>query len=207
MKLLRTTTITAAALLLFSALPANADLIVNGGFEDPELRYNTWDLFDTIPGWGLMDEIGQIEIQNNVAGSPYEGRQFVELDSTEPSTIYQWVNTVAGQNYVLSFAFAARPGTSIPNDNVMSVSWGGAEIFSMAAPDFTPNWTVFTLHVTADSAITRLTFGDLSPNSQNSYGVYLDAVSLVTKVPEPGTLGLLGLGLVGLGLVRRKKLG
>lgn len=202
----RTAAATASVLLMLSALPANADIIENGGFEDPALDYGTWSLFDSIPGWSLLGEVGHIEIQNNVAGTPYEGSQFVELDSTQPSTIYQWVPTEAGQAYSLSFAFAARPGTSILNDNVMSVTWGGLEIFNMAAPDFTPNWTVFTLHVTADSDLTRLTFGDLSVNSRNSYGVYLDAVSLVAKVPEPGTLGLLGLGLIGFALVRRGRL-
>ena len=157
------------------------------GLKILNLADNTWALFESIPGWDA--DSGRIEIQNNVAGSPYEGEQFVELDSTRPSTIYQLVDTVVGQNYVLSFAFAARPNTNINTDNVMGVTWGGVEIFNMAAPDFTPNWTVFTRHVTATSDLTRLTFGDLSPNAQNSYGVYLDDVSLVTKVPEPGTLG------------------
>ena len=81
--------------------------------------------------------------------SPHEGEQLVELDSTQPSTIYQWVATEVGQTYALSFALAARPGTSIENDNVMRVTWGGIEIFSMAAPEFTPNWTIFTLYVSA----------------------------------------------------------
>ena len=206
MKNLRITAVAASALLLFSALPANADLIENGGFELPELDSGTWSLFDSIPGWRLAGERGKIEIQNNVAGSPYEGEQFVELDSTQPSTIYQWVPTVAGQSYILSFAFSARPGTNIALDNVMGVTWGGDEVFNMAAPAYTPDWTVFTLHVTAASGLTRLTFGDLSQNSQNSYGVYLDDVRLVAKVPEPATLGLLGLGLIGIGLIRRRRL-
>jgi len=209
-KILRATTITASALLLLAAAPASADLIVNGGFEDPQLRSGSWALFCTIPGWNFVggegcEVSGQIEIQNNVAGTPYEGNQFAELDSTRPTTLYQNVATEAGENYVLSFAFAARPGTNILSDNVMSVTWGGSEIFNLPAPNFTPDWTVFTLYVTASSNSTRLTFGDDSSNSWNSYGVYLDDVRLVAKVPEPSTLGLLGLGLLGLGLSRRRR--
>ena len=194
----------ASVLLLVAAIPARADLIVNGGFEDPALASGSWALYGSITGWDLVDGLGAIEVQNNVAGTPYEGSQFVELDSTRPSTIFQEVNTEAGEDYILSFAFAARPGTSIPNDNFMRVMWDGSEVFAAAAPDYTPNWTVFSIHVTATSTQTLLSFGDISLNTQNSFGVYLDAVSLVKKVPEPGTLGLLGLGLLGIGLGRRR---
>jgi len=192
----------AAAALLVAGLPAHADLITNGGFEDPALADGTWDLFDAVDGWYVIGD-SSIEIQNNVAGTPYEGEQFVELDSDRQSTIGQDVATEAGAEYVLSFAFAARPNTNIAEDNFMRVEWDGSEIFAQAAPDFTPNWTVFSFHVTASSDTTTVTFGDLSSNSRETYGVYLDAVSLVSKVPEPGTLGLLGLGLFGLGMSRR----
>lgn len=201
---IETVKLASLAILLGAAVPANADLIENGGFEDPEIASGTYALYDMIPGWYLVGE-GDIEIQNNVAGSPYEGDQFVELDSTQPSTIGQDVTTVGGQQYTLSFAFAGRPGTNLASDNVMRVTWGGIELFNMAAPDFTPNWTVYSFDVTAASALTTLTFGDLSVNAQNSYGVYLDDVRLVRKIPEPATLGLLGLGLLGIGLSRRRR--
>ena len=205
MKFDSTLKLASLTILLGAALPANADLIENGGFEDPAIATGNYSLYDLIPGWYLVGGIGDIEIQNNVAGAPYEGEQFVELDSTQPSTIGQDVNTAAGQQYTLSFAFAARPGTDITTDNVMRVTWGGLELFNMAAPDFTPNWTVYSFDVTAASALTTLTFGDLSPNARNTYGVYLDDVRLVRKVPEPATLGLLGLGLLGIGFSRRRR--
>lgn len=204
MKNLRTKGLAAASLLFAAAAPASADLI-NGGFEQYELTGGTYAQFDTaIPGWYVLDGIGDIEVQNNVAGTPYEGEQFVELDSTQPTTIAQDVGTVAGQEYVLSFAFTARPGTDILLDNVMGVFWDGLEIFYEAAIDYTPNWAVYSFNVTATSGLTTLAFGDLSQNAQNSYGVYLDDVQL-TKVPEPATLGLLGLALGGIALSRRRQ--
>lgn len=190
-----------AILLLAVSLPASADLIVNGGFEADQRKANTWGLYESIVGW-TRHSGGRIEIQNRVAGSPYEGNQHVELDSTQPSAIAQAIATVVGQTYRLSFAFAGRPRTNLALDNVLSVMWGDSEIFNQAARTRTNNWQVFSFDVTATSALTTLVFRDASKNSRNSYGVYIDDVSLV-QIPEPGTLALLGLGLLGLGLRRR----
>lgn len=201
---LKTTGLFASLLLVAIAVPARADLIINGGFEDPDIETGTWTLLNGITGWSTVGD-SVIEIQDNVAGTPYEGGQFVELDSDRQSTIRQDVSTDAGADYILSFAFAARPGTDLVADNFMQVTWDGSTVFSAAAPDYTPNWTVYNVHVTASSASTIITFGDLSSNARSTYGVYLDAVSLVRKVPEPATLGLLGLGLLGLGLSRKRR--
>ena len=178
--------------VLALAMSAEASLILNGGFEMPVIPNGTFQLFPNIPGWSVLSG-SVIEIQRNVAGAPFEGQQFVELDSVSPTTIFQDVGGLTvGTTYRLDFAFSARASTSIPNDNILSVTFGGAPVFTnLPAPTVNPNWTVFSALVTASQTTERLTFGDTSPNAQNSFGVYIDDIRL-NQVPEPATIFLLG---------------
>ena len=59
-----------------------------------------------------------------MAGTPFEGRQFTELDSTCSTGIHQDLATVKGERYRLSFEFSARPGTG-PADNILQTWWNG----------------------------------------------------------------------------------
>ena len=54
------------------------ELVNNGSFEEPYLGPNRWQPFQQIEGWTLAYGPA-IEVQNNVAGSPHDGEQFVEL--------------------------------------------------------------------------------------------------------------------------------
>jgi hypothetical protein len=62
------------------------------------------------------------------------------------------------------------------------------------------NGSVFYVTITSSHAITGVTFLANSPTGNDGYGI--DNVS--ARVPEPGTLALLGLGLLGVGLMRRR---
>ena len=94
---------------------ANAqNLVVNGSFEEPALRSDTTapETFrlTKIPGWTVKNAAGvevDGELQRSlVSGS--EGRQYLELDASGNTTIYQDIPTVTGQRYVLRYRDAHR---------------------------------------------------------------------------------------------------
>ena len=182
------------ALLLTFVLesqPAVAVSIVNGGFEEPPIENQSADFFPTIPGW-TANFGGDIEIQNNVAGSPHGGSQFVELDSTENSGILQSLATLPGQEYRLSFFYSPRPG--YPRDtNGIEVFFDGLQVASIAE-DGTEladtNWSLFTYVVVASGSNAPLEFR--ATGMSDSLGGYVDDVQFV---PEPSTLALLALSL------------
>lgn len=200
--------------VLAFAGPARADTptVVNGGFEQPAIANGTFALSPSIPGWTL-EKGTSIETQNHVAGSPYEGDQFVELDSDASSGIYQDVATTAGSSYTLQLAFSPRPGTG-PADNTLTVRFGGVTVLVNTRDGSKlgdTNWDVFNIPVTATAATSRIELIDTSSLS-NSVGVYVDDVSLVpppaAALPEaPMAVGipLAGAAVFGFAFWRRRR--
>lgn len=155
---------------------AGPDIVVNGGFEQPAIRNGNFQQLTTIPGWALSAGTA-IEVQNHAAGAPFEGNQFVELDSNASSGIYQNLATVAGATYFLQFAFSPRPGTAA-TDNRLEVLWGGTSlgIIEGGAGGAQTAWKTYNFALVATGATTRLDFRDRGIS--NSLGTYLDAVSV-----------------------------
>ena len=196
---------------------ASTNLIVNGSFEDlsanpgvQQLANNTWQVFNSIPGWTTFSGAG-IEVRRNVAGVAQDGVQFVELDShgTNPNSTMQQVlsSTVSGQRYTLSFWYSPRPNTStLPaNTNNISVSWNGSALLPTLGGTNntgTHHWQQYSYTVVGTGADT-LRFAAFG--AQDTYGGSLDNVS-VTAVPEPETFAMMlaGLGLMG-AVARRRK--
>lgn len=193
-----------AGALVFAMGSASANLIENGGFEDPVIDSGTWQYFVSgdVAGW----DGSNIEIWNDFNGvSAYEGDQFAELNA-HPYTgsafsIFQDLNTVAGQWYELSFAYRARSNDSEAFEvTAADVSW-------VINDHTTDNWSVFYNVFQATSGTSRVEFTTLIPDT-GTVGNFLDDVVVTAKsvaVPAPGTLALLGLGLAGLGISRRRR--
>lgn len=186
------------ALVAGQAHAAPSELISNGSFEATSIANGSWSVYSSLPGWS---NIGSgIELRNNVAGSAYDGSNFVELDSYSNSAIEQQLATTAGKHYTLSFAIQDRAGVDLSSQGV-EVFWNGSSqgVFSNAT-----NWTVKTLDLVGNGSTGTLRFA--AAGTSDSLGTSLDKISLVAApVPEPETYGMLLAGLALVGAVARRK--
>ena len=185
------------AALAFNAQSAYAvPLIVNGSFEQPTQAPGTWDIYANIPGWTGGD--GGIEVRNNVAGTAYDGSNFIELDTNFNSLATQTIPTIASLVYKLTFAYAPRENVSA-DSNPIEVFWNSTLLATLTGTN--PIWTLYTYYVTGTgSDVLKFAASGIS----DSYGGSLDAVSLVAT-PLPAAGMLFGSALVGFGLLGRRR--
>lgn len=187
-----------AGLLL--AFNAQANLIVNGGFEDNAVASGNWAYFpsSSVNGW----EGDNIEIWNNFGGvvAP-EGKQHAELNAHPFDgtlfSIYQNFATVVGQTYDVSFFYSAR----VDSNEQFSFSAGSLAV--LLNDHVVGSWKQFTGSFVATSTLSTITF---TSSNTSTYGNFLDDVVVTTRaqVIESNPLVMLVIGLVGLFFCRRK---
>lgn len=186
-----------AASLLAQAAPIN--LISNGSFESVSLAKGSWATLSSLAGWTVGPQ--KVELRNNVAGSAFAGLNFVELDTNRNSWISQTFSTVAGSTYHLSFMWANRPDQVGANSN--GISWQVNALSGVVGNSTKTTWTVFEQDFVATGASTTLRFG--ATGTSDGMGTSLDAVSVTSKIPEPGSLALLAMAAGALFVARRRK--
>lgn len=195
----------AVAALGLGTRSARADLIVNGGFELPNIGGAPFTApigvgSAVIPGWQITS--GNVEIVSAAFAPPFQGNQWLDLHGLVAGTIQQTFATDPGVAYGLSFAYANNPNSPFASARMDVLSSAGTLLLTqnVTATGSTfamMNYTVFEGSFMADSASTTLRFTSTGATFPAS-GLALDAVSVQGAVPEPAALILFGVGFTAL---------
>ena len=187
-----------ALVCMFSATavmvtPASANLILNGGFETPDIggRFTTYTSAPTGFDWSITGSGGYgVDIINyewdGVSGTSNPDGYDQSVDIDYASTLSQSFSTTPGTAYRIRFAYTHNFNTS---ESTGYVDIAGLEnLLSVTLVHDTPNtqqnmqWMYFEDTFTADSATTELTF--TGEYSNGKLGFSVDDVSVI---PVGGT--------------------
>ena len=201
--------------LILVAPIAQANVILNGGFETPDIggRFVTYTTAPIGFDWAITGSGG---VGVDVINSEWQGvsgivnpdgiDQSVDIDFA--STLSQSFATAPGQEYSLHFAYSHNFNAAQSTGHVDVT--GVTNLLSATLIHDIPNtqsnmeWLSFDSLFIADSSTTTLTFtGEFS---NGNLGFVIDDV-MVNTIPIPAAVWLFGSGLIGLlGLARRKSL-
>ena len=200
------------------AANANANLIVNGGFENPvnSVDFNGGHYSNFGPGFtgwtithGDVDIVDNHNLAQSYSWAAQTGRQSLDLNGFNAGTIEQSFLTTPGQLYELSYFYAnnayngGAPTANVTLSGASSNDLLNSSIQHSGSSPSAMNWVPVVFTFVANSSSTTLIFESTIPGSG---GIALDSIS-VNPVPEPSTFALAGLGGLGLaiGAYRRRK--
>ncbi len=126
--------------------------MANGSFEGNQLR-GGWATFNSISGW--QKKWGNFELLNSRAGvgNSNDGNNYLELDSTGNSSIYQDIRTNAGDKLLLQLDYKARVWHA--NSNAIEI-WIN-DVYYTTINESTPsNWKTYEYEISATGSNTRV---------------------------------------------------
>jgi hypothetical protein len=200
-----------AVALAATAMTSNANLILNGSFEDlgsGSFNSGGWNYFTSIPNWAPAAGTPDLEVGlgSSVYGvSGYAGNNVMELDARQNVTVDQIITT-SKTPYLLSFLYAKRiTGNKGEASLELEVYWNNV-LLGLVQPT-SGAMTLKTFNVTGWSPTSTLEFR--GAGTSDSYGALIDDVRLVA-VPETstvvaGSLVLLPFGASIVRVLRRKQ--
>src|ERR1035441_4144653 len=190
-----------AAVALAIPLAASANLILNGGFENPNplspYQYRTGS---QITDWNISStHRGVVQFDSNYqpVGVPNYSVQ-LESGGSSPDSISQTVSTVPGATYSVSFILAAWNGSSSSmNVTIDSVTHN----YTSSSQTYAP----YSFSFVADNSSSTLKF-----ENAGVYAVSFPQIDGVSMVPEPttmiaGALLLLPFGASTLRILRKHR--
>jgi hypothetical protein len=202
------------SLVMLAVSGANANLIVNGSFENPEFTStgSTWGTYSSIPGWTATTDSIEIGTGETYGVTGFHGKNVMELDAYKNVVVNQSLAS-AGGSYSLSFLYAKR--SSVGADSCLfDVYWN-----NILLGNFSPTSTSMTPFSVSVVGLANNVLEFRGMGTSDSYGALIDDVRLmgtenapvVGVVPEPstwvaGALMVLPFGLHGLRRLRSRKL-